>query len=374
MDTNILHYTIYENGCYIPIHLNSIVNVKDERKPSLKINYLTKEILDAVAEIYSQHSHNYYVLDFHRITSKHQLHTESKAAKKLIECIKSDDNDKPIYLINCREDAGIKRYFINNANGHLVEHDELLLGNDEKESMYTKLCYHVTDGNRQSMTTVELDGFINRQIKEVIERSMQHVCVDDNIRKQHSANLYVNRYINIKPIFDDFPIFALTIYQLARIIHKEFRDEKGNLKFDHLVCSSRTGAAIATILSLLLEVKCAYLISVGPRMNLKDRDAFVGIEENRRYLYIFDFISTGSEYKITEAILTSKNALLVGGAGYSMHLHPYRFEDSERQANAEIHVLADMNKLLKEHQPYMLCSENIFSKQNSLVKKNSHGG
>lgn len=149
--------------------------------------------------------------------------------------------------------------------------------------------------------------------------------------KLESSGLYSNCYLSAKNLFREVEDFYFMAFSLARMVSKM-------PKFDAFITSSKNGAILATVLGDMLKTKEVHLIGIGPKYSMELGDSVGSIKEGKRYLYIFDFMCTGAEYKIVSALIDSKRALLKGAVGISRYM---KENISFREKNIEVLVEAD---------------------------------
>lgn len=149
--------------------------------------------------------------------------------------------------------------------------------------------------------------------------------------KLESSGLYSNCYLSVKRLFGDVENLYFVTFAMARRIAVM-------PKFDAFVTSSKNGAIIATILADMLRIKEVHLIGIGPKYSMELGDSIESIKEGKRYLYIFDFMCTGAEFKIVSALINSKRAQLKGAVGISRFM---KENQSFRENNVEVLVEAE---------------------------------
>lgn len=127
-----------------------------------------------------------------------------------------------------------------------------------------------------------------------------------------SSGLYSNCYLSVKKIFREVEDFYYIIYSLAQRISE--------LKhFDAFVTSSKNGAIIATVLGDILNIKEVHLIGIGPKYSMELDNSVDSIKAGKRYVYIFDFMCTGTELKIVSALINAKKGVIKGAVGISRY-------------------------------------------------------
>ena len=149
------------------------------------------------------------------------------------------------------------------------------------------------------------------------------------VYKLESSGLYSNCYLSVKHLFKEVEDLYYIIFGMSQEIAKL-------PKFDAFVTSSKNGAILASILGDLLNIKEIHLLGVGPKYTVQFGDSLDCIKTGKRYLYIFDFMCTGTELKIVSALINSKRAKLRGAVGISRYK-----EENEMSLDYGISVLVE---------------------------------
>ena len=163
-----------------------------------------------------------------------------------------------------------------------------------------------------------------RIIKSVVNSHDGHIQLLD------SSGLYSNCYVDIKKLFANVEKYYFIIFSLAEKLYN-FGDH-----IDAFISSSKNGAILANILGGLLDVKEVHLIGVGPKYSMELGDSVECIKKGKRYVYIFDFMCTGTELKIVSALINSKKAYLPYAAGIAKYK-----KDADFHLVNKLVVLAD---------------------------------
>ncbi|MBE6025112.1 MAG: hypothetical protein E7231_18380 [Cellulosilyticum sp.] len=175
----------------------------------------------------------------------------------------------------------------------------------------------------------EIACFSNKNEKEIEEivsndcnriRHYEYVRIANDIMleksdkpyKLVSSGMYSNCYLSLKKLFTEVEDFYYVIFSLSQMVSKY-------QNIDALVTSSKNGAVLATVLADLLNIKEVHLLGVGPKFSMGLGDSVECIKEGKRYLYIFDFLCTGTELKIVSALVNSKKAELKGAVGVARY-------------------------------------------------------
>lgn len=145
---------------------------------------------------------------------------------------------------------------------------------------------------------------------EIMRKTM--LSQDNDVYTLESSGLYSNCYLSVKKLFREVEAFYFTIFSLAQRVSELS-------KFDAFVTSSKNGAIIATVLGDILNIKEIHLIGIGPKYSMELDGSVDSIKQGKRYVYIFDFMCTGTELKIVSALISSKKGILKGAIGISRY-------------------------------------------------------
>ena len=149
-------------------------------------------------------------------------------------------------------------------------------------------------------------------------------CLDDGkdgFEFLESSCVFSSKYVNIRKIFRKPEQGRFLIYCLAYRV-KELVGDTGNYK---LICTSKTGAIIANIISHMLNVPVVFCVGVGPKFAVKPDEIVERVQEQERYVYIFDFICIGTELKILSTFISDRKSKLICGVGPASYIrcnHP----------------------------------------------------
>lgn len=173
----------------------------------------------------------------------------------------------------------------------------------------------------------------SRKIKhaEILKKTM--LSQQDGIYKLESSGLYSNCYLSVKKLFREVEDFYFIIFSLAQRVSEL-------PKFDAFVTSSKNGAIIATVLGDILNIKEIHLIGIGPKYSMELEGSVDSIKQGKRYVYIFDFMCTGTELKIVSALISSKKGILKGAIGISRYK-----EDIGLSLQGGVNVLVEEKEL-----------------------------
>lgn len=170
-----------------------------------------------------------------------------------------------------------------------------------------KFLYYCFDDNKISCINTQASKLVDIysiKLVEIIES-----IFDDEITKLDSSGMYSNRYLNVKHLFENEESYLYIIYMLAHLI------AECGTEYDAFICSSKNGAAIANIMGSLFNKNVIHIAGVGPKYSMIVGNHGKNIKRNGKYLYIYDFICTGSETKILTSLVNSYEAKIVLGIG-----------------------------------------------------------
>ena len=152
----------------------------------------------------------------------------------------------------------------------------------------------------------ELNRIVNSLAESRVDIEKEE---EQDFQQLHSTGLFCNYYIDIKKLFVNPRDFHYIIFNLASLMYSK------NEEVDAIITSSRNGAVLASILGGLLRIKEVHLVGIGPKYAARLGDSVDCIRKGKRYAYIFDFMCTGTELKLTNALINSKKAYLTNSFG-----------------------------------------------------------
>lgn len=155
-------------------------------------------------------------------------------------------------------------------------------------------------------------------------------CLDDGneeLEFLESSCVFSTKYVNIRKIFRKPEQGRFLLYCLAYRV-KELAGETGNYK---LICTSKTGAIIANIISHMLNVPVVFCVGVGPKFAVKPDEIVERVQEKERYVYIFDFICLGTELKILSTFISDRKSKLICGVGPASYIRCNHEEIAKRK-------------------------------------------
>lgn len=165
-------------------------------------------------------------------------------------------------------------------------------------------------------------------------------CLEES-EKEHefleSSCVFSNKYVNIRKIFQKPEAARFMLYSLSCKI-KQLLGGVGDYK---LICTSKTGAIIANIISHMLNIPVVYCVGVGPKFAVKPEEIVGKVQEHEKYIYIFDFICMGTELKILSTFISDRKSRLICGVGPASYIRCDHPEISKRKL-----ILSKMHPLI----------------------------
>ncbi len=146
-----------------------------------------------------------------------------------------------------------------------------------------------------------------------------------------SANVFANEYIFVKRLFLVPEVKAYFIYCLFCKIVFKIIDSEEPVNELTLVTASDTGAMIATDLctylnnifwsSSKIKINCRHMLHFGPKTNFERHGVSLdNLYSN--YIYVFDFMCEGNEYRTLSNLLSIKETKLLGAFGVAIYDYP----------------------------------------------------
>lgn len=229
--------------------------------------------------------------------------------------------DKAVLLINISEKL---RSIINSEFG----------GNNIWEKWYGENTL-VLSCKTQMLQSIDKESFINEcstiYTTKLVEILLAKDIYLDLNKYNESSNVYLSNYVNVKKIYAKPDMLNFCLYGLYRYILKH------NNEFDGFVCTSNNGAVLATVLGAIFRKKVLYLLNLGPKVIIKEKDLWKKIEKHNKYFYVYDVLCLGTELKILNVILNMHRAELVGGIGIGRVLPLERYsQDIKYEALVDI--------------------------------------
>lgn len=151
-----------------------------------------------------------------------------------------------------------------------------------------------------------------KKLYSKILNSIKDSCENGKPLLLDSSGLYSNIYITVKKLFLVPKDYYFVLYGMAMEVEK-FGE------FDSFISSSKNGAILANLLGNMLNKKVVHIHGVGPKYSMKFGNMQNEIKRGKTYVYVFDFICTGTELKVMSALINSNDAYLVGGIGFAKY-------------------------------------------------------
>ncbi len=166
-----------------------------------------------------------------------------------------------------------------------------------------------------------------------------------------SSNIYATEYIDIRKLLAQKNNISIFLYGLYKILQRID-------SYDSFVVVSNNGAILANILADFYDKPVLYLLNLGPKIALKDREIKSQIKKGSSYIYIFDFLCLGNEYKTLDMLLKINGAKLMKSIGIAQLLPSDRYSAEENKVESII-CLKDYEEIFSYK---IACYENELKK------------
>lgn len=212
--------------------------------------------------------------------------------------------------------------------------------NDSNSIFYEKIEYSETEGLKLSEVAggSEDSNRISKIMNSFLNEYSDFLIVKYAIKKienkkiyLESSNVFANEYVLVKNLFLDTFILNYFIYELFKLINKYLND-RGIKIFDvKLISASDTGAMIVTALLHLINKFHSYekrlimgqhLLHLGPTFSFNMSGITLDELQGNKYIYVYDFMCEGSEYRLVKNCLEMNKANLIGAVGIAKYNGP----------------------------------------------------
>ena len=183
----------------------------------------------------------------------------------------------------------------------------------------TKTCVNISGGHEDfSMEAKKLE-------RETIVSIIKSITIDYSERYKflESSNIFLDKYVRIKDVFLNPAHLKILLYQLCITASK--------YDFDCIISASPVGAVIASCLGTLLCKPVEHLHNLGPRFAFYDRKE--NFKSDAKYLFVYDFICLGTEYKLINVISQIMKFNLIGGVGIASLVNPSLIDQALKEDN-----------------------------------------
>lgn len=154
--------------------------------------------------------------------------------------------------------------------------------------------------------------------KDTCARKLDKEGISKEITLNRSSNVYATAYVDIRKLLSYNNNISIFLYALYRIVLQMD-------SFDSFVVVSNNGAILANILAEIFGKPVLYLLNLGPKIAIKDNEIRSEIKKGSKYIYIYDFLCLGNEYKLLDMLLKINGAKLVNGIGIAQLLPSDRY-------------------------------------------------
>jgi len=291
---------------FIILPISFIVFLKEAKKNKRNINFakqftMSVELFEDILALIEEKGNDYTIaLDMDRVDYPGKFFEELKELNNKIIFFNIKGN---ILIEKMKED-------IQNLNW-----------NDKEEVCclnYT-MSSHIINKYKSVLKNANIEYYIKiiNQIKEP--------CDIEKPLLLDSSGLYSNMYINVKKVFLIPEFYYFILFGMAKCIDEEFD------KYDGFISSSKNGAILASLLASMFRKKVVHILGVGPKYSMRVGNIQNEIKRGKSYIYVFDFICTGTEYKVLSALVNANDANLIGGIGFAQ----YSSVNSEKKMSFE---------------------------------------
>lgn len=223
------------------------------------------------------------------------------------------NKSKVCLFINCSDivlDQIKERDFIDYTNNYLLRdsspYDLINCGNKKESDLldfFTKeLSLIETDlafiKDRNKLNDFKFDLIGNKIRSYISEKCVSETSKTDHILK--STSVHVNKYINLKPLLENFNSFSEICFYLNENIRFRMREIP-----DFLVVPSKNAQVIASGLIRFLPSDILIINQVSPITSYNNFSTLNKIDKNAKYAIVEDFHCMGTEIKVIKGILWS---------------------------------------------------------------------
>ena len=234
--------------------------------------------------------------------------TESRNPKSEFDGLIQYVINKKIALSIIR--VGVKLYGDLNLKQYIQEFNTIASEQNEKE--YTDFFI-----NQANFNTKNFDEFIFELFQKDFISRVRDKYLEPNPKKvSNSSNVYLPRYINLKPFIEDREFSYFGLYLLCKKAINESIIPKLNKRDTPrktiLFFQSLNGAYLASIFSKLALIDMAYIDHVGPINKIYRTILKNNFEFQNNYLIMSDVICMGTEEKIVKSLIEYENSFVIG--------------------------------------------------------------
>lgn len=189
------------------------------------------------------------------------------------------------------------------------------------------------DGSKYFYRTFDSCVRFKEQICNYYYKSCAQKLNDEGCCKEitlnRSSNIYATEYIDIRKLLAQKNNISIFLYGLYKILQRVGT-------YDSFVVVSNNGAILANILADFFDKPVLYLLNLGPKIALKDREIKSQIKKGSSYIYIYDFLCLGNEYKTLDMLLKINGAKLMKSIGIAQLLPSDRYSAEENRVESII--------------------------------------
>lgn len=288
-------------------------------------------VIDLALTVFLYHGNSYErkpVLDQHILLESFYIND----VKEAINEIQEENSDAMIGInVEFIHATASSRAFVGFADAICNSANVFFFGVEPDTEFQAKLCSDLAAGGKRILYDREhkivfLGSLMESQSHSILEKCQDAVdtymadvvkgitAYKDEPELLSSSNVYVDCYVNLKGLFMEPEKLRVVVYHMAKeIINK-------GLSYDALVCSSKNGAVLATLIGQIIDKRVIYCVNVGPQYALLPQIADEAFRAGGKYVYIGDFICLGTEVKVLHALMCSRQSSLVAGVGVASYI------------------------------------------------------
>lgn len=318
------------------------------------------------------HLNNYYILSYNLSAVK--IFEDDQVFMFLNEFIGIDKDKKYILDFSgiLEERRTFDKLFKNknviavNVHKKIIERLDGIIAKDNKNLGYIKTNINklLIYNEKCDLVDIEmLDQFLAKDLGEVLDKNpiikqtlddINKKCVETLKERKYlsSSNVYAKQYLYTKRLFCWPKELKIIIYYLSHKIYY-FVSQKIFIGQIFFISSSSTGSALANIVKFffthqmkylvkdfsetLIDKRSIHLLHIGPHHIKKNFEITHNDYRNSGFIYIYDFMCLGTEYKLVkEYIGNIKDAQLLGAFGMAH----FRFPRDEK----DLYSFSDVSK------------------------------
>ena len=293
----IRHYSYGDNAAYIPVILNLMHTKRDYIMQNN--SYASKDFLDSLALNIDNLETGFIILDFTDIDL-----VDSRSFSTYQSIISKENRD----ILFCGVNETIYSFIEADCHGVVV-------GIPDRHIISTRRGLSFFEQNLDKFD-VRIAQFYSLIVRNYLEKT----AIEDEILLE-SSNVFANKYIDVKRICASPDIYNLVLLRLSKMITNRYPVSD----YDGIVCASLNGAVLATLVGYMIGKNVLYLMNLGPRFTIRDKEVINNIPQGKKYIFVADMICTGTELKLAEMVISLRDSKIIGGVAVVKYLNPISY-------------------------------------------------